>query len=74
MGSEDNTRLQSRIPERLKKILDDFLKEKKLNQAEFFQQYLPVLLMAIDRDLFMKLFEKYYRDTNLEELINKKRK
>lgn len=72
MAKDRNPRIQARISEEMKQIFDEFLERKgKMGQAEFFEKYLPTLLISIDTDLFLELYEKAYGNKELEQMIKK---
>ena len=70
MAKSAYPRIQARTSEEMKQIFDEFLKEKdNMGQAEFFERYLPTLLMSIDQDLYIKLYKKVYGDERLVIMI-----
>jgi hypothetical protein len=40
-----------------------------MGQAEFFEKYLPTILISIDKDLYLELYHKAYGNQNLTNMI-----
>lgn len=66
------SRIQARVDDKYKLLIDEFLKRKGLTQADIIKDYFPGLLMAIDADLYWELYKKIYGNSKLEEYIKKK--
>jgi len=73
MAKSKYKRIQARVSNELKDIFDMFLSKENLNmgQTEFFERYLPSLLMAIDENLYLKLYKQVYEMKNID-LKNRK--
>jgi hypothetical protein len=70
MAKDTYPRIQARTSPEMKRIFDEFLKAKgNMGQAEFFEQYLPTLLISIDRDLYLYLYKKVYGNKELDQMI-----
>ena len=68
MAKAEYPRIQARVSNEMKKIFDEFLSKENLDmgQAEFFEKYLPALLIAIDEKLYFKLYKKVYENKNIK--------
>jgi len=73
MKKDEKTRFQARVSNEFKHIIDDFLKAKNMTQAEFIEKYFPALFMALDEKLYFELYEKYYRNENMQTQVEKRR-
>lgn len=62
-------RIQARVDKKFKYIVDEFLKQKKMNQTELINDYIPAVLIAIDEKLYWELYKKVYADGKVEEII-----
>lgn len=72
MSKDKYPRIQARTSDEMKQIFDEFLERKgKMGQAEFFERYLPTLLISIDKDLYLELYQKVYRNKELVQMINR---
>ena len=69
MSNQAFPRFQARIPEELKKVIDDFLKKKNMTQAKLVEKYIPAVLISIDKDLYIELYLKYYSNKNIENYV-----
>lgn len=74
MAKKDYPRLQARISRELKVMFDKYLSKENLNmgQTEFFEKYLPAILMAIDEKLYWKLYKDVYENEKLSKILKKK--
>lgn len=70
MAKAKNPRLQAQIPEELKKITDGMIKHLNMSQTQFFEKYLPMLFMAIDKEKYLELVQEVYDNNNLSDIIN----
>ncbi|GFN35919.1 hypothetical protein TXYLGN1_17060 [Tepidimicrobium xylanilyticum] len=64
-----NPRLQAQITPELKNITGKMLEHLQMNQAQFFEKYLPTLFFAIDKEKYLNLVEEVYGNKKLEEMI-----
>ena len=51
-------RIQARVDKKFKYIVDEFLKRKGMTQSDVINDYLPAILIAIDEDLYWKLYKE----------------
>lgn len=72
-GKGSSARIQARVDEKYKLLIDEFLKRKELTQADIMKDYFPALLMAIDEDLYWELYKKIYGNPKVEEIIKEGR-
>lgn len=68
MAKAEYPRIQARTSHEMKEIFDKFISKENLNmgQAEFFEKYLPALLIAIDEELYWKLYKEVYQNKNIK--------
>lgn len=65
-------RIQARVDPKYKYFVDKFLDMKGLTQSDIIRDYLPAVLIAIDEDLYWKLYREVYGNSKIEEQIKKK--
>ena len=65
-------RIQARVDSKYKYFVDRFLDMKGLTQADIIRDYLPAVLIAVDEDLYWKLYKEVYGNATIDEQIKKK--
>jgi len=74
MAKANNPRLQAQVTPELKKITDSMLKHLNMSQSQFFEKYLPVLFLSLDREKFFELYKEIYTVKELDNLLQKLKK
>ena len=69
MSKQENPRLQARLPRKMKEVFDRFIEEENMQQAEFFEEYLPSLLMAINKERYLRIYQDIYMNVSIENEI-----
>lgn len=71
MAKSEFPRLQTRVSPELKQIFERFIDTKGMVQTEFMEKYLPAVMIAEDKELYIEICIEVYGIEKVKEVIAK---